>query len=52
MISLLLLLLLIIIIINHRAVLNICFAYTSRHELVHSISQLSQAVEEGILQWK
>lgn len=32
-----------------RAVLNVCFAYTSRHEITHGVKQLAWGVEEGLL---
>ncbi|SCU84429.1 LAMI_0C07448g1_1 [Lachancea mirantina] len=32
---------------NHRAVLNICFPYTGRHELLKSIKEVIERVDEG-----
>jgi len=34
---------------NTRAVLNICFAYNSHEEILHSIKAIAQKVQEGLL---
>lgn len=34
---------------NRRAVLNVCFAYTSRCEMAHGVKQLAWGVEEGLI---
>ncbi|KAI9206154.1 putative undecaprenyl diphosphate synthase-domain-containing protein [Polychytrium aggregatum] len=35
---------------NKRFILNICFPYTSRHEMTHAIDQAVQGVSEGLLE--
>ncbi|XP_070568689.1 dehydrodolichyl diphosphate synthase complex subunit DHDDS-like isoform X1 [Ptychodera flava] len=34
---------------NDRAILNVCFAYTSRHEMTTAVKELATGVEEGLL---
>lgn len=34
---------------NTRAFLNVCFAYTSRHEMTASIKRLAQGTEDGMI---
>nr|XP_002734350.1 PREDICTED: dehydrodolichyl diphosphate synthase-like [Saccoglossus kowalevskii] len=34
---------------NNRAILNVCFAYTSRHEISNAIKEMALGVEEGFL---
>lgn len=32
-----------------RAFLNVCFAYTSRHEMAAAVRRLAQGAEEGLI---
>ncbi len=34
---------------NHRAILNVCFSYTSRHEMTEAIRRLAQGAVEGMI---
>lgn len=37
---------------NKRAVLNICFPYTGREEIVHSIQEIMEETAEGIIDYR
>ena len=34
---------------NSRAFLNVCFSYTSRHEMTAAVRRLAQGTEEGMI---
>ena len=34
---------------NERATLNVCFSYTSRHEMTEAIRRLAQGTVEGMI---
>lgn len=33
----------------NRCFLNVCFAYTSRHEITNAVKEMAWGVEEGLL---
>ena len=35
---------------NDRAILNVCFSYTSRHEMTEAIRRLAQGAVDGMIQ--
>ena len=39
-----------IIIILNRCFLNVCLAYTSRHEITEAVKLMAEGVEQGILE--
>lgn len=34
---------------NNRAVLNVCFSYTSRHEMTQAVRRIVQGTAEGMI---
>ena len=34
---------------NNRAILNVCFSYTSRHEMTEAVRRLARGTVEGMI---